>query len=88
MSDDQLDDDLKKRIKQVFDNYEDDTANEGWLLLREKYPEKEEEDRGIFWLWRMAGVAALLLIALGAGLWFNFHGTGKQNIAQHNKKKE
>jgi len=86
MSDDQLDDDLKKRIKQVFDNYEDDTANEGWLLLREKYPEKEE-DRGVFWLWwRIAGVAALLLMALGVGLWFNGHETGKQNIAQHNKK--
>jgi len=87
MSDDQLDDDLKKRIKQVFDNYEDDTANEGWLLLREKYPEKEEDDRGIFWLWwRIAGVAALLLMALGVGLWLNFNETGKQNIAQHNKK--
>lgn len=86
MSDDQLDDDLKKRIRQVFDNYEDDTANEGWLLLREKYPEKEE-DRGVFWLWwRIASVAALLLIALGVGLWFNSHEAGKQNIAQHTKK--
>ncbi|WP_183575543.1 hypothetical protein HDF18_16655 [Mucilaginibacter sp. X5P1] len=87
MSDDQLDDDLKKRIKQVFDNYEDNTADEGWLLLREKYPEKEENDRVIFWLWRIAGVAAILLMALGLGLWFNFHETGKQNIA-HNKKRE
>ncbi|SDT67811.1 hypothetical protein SAMN05216490_4834 [Mucilaginibacter mallensis] len=88
MSDDQLDDDLKKRIKQVFDNYEDNTADEGWLLLREKYPEKGEKDRVIFWLWRIAGVAALLLMALGLGLWLNFHESGKQNIAQHNKKRE
>jgi hypothetical protein len=35
MSDDQLDNDLRDRIKQVFDDYQDDTAEEGWLLLRE-----------------------------------------------------
>ena len=86
MSDDQLDNDLKNRIKQVFDNYEDDTAKEGWLLLREKYPEKEEENRVIFWLWRVAGVAAILLVLLSIGLWLNYHPANKENIALHTKQ--
>jgi hypothetical protein len=86
MSDDQLDDDLKNRIKQVFDNYEDDTAKEGWLLLREKYPEKEEENRVIFWLWRVAGVAAILLVLLSIGLWLNYHPVNKESIALRTKK--
>jgi hypothetical protein len=86
MSDDQLDDDLKNRIKQVFDNYEDYTAKEGWLLLREKYPEKEEENRVIFWLWRVAGVAAILLVLLSIGLWLNYHPVNKESIAFRTKK--
>jgi hypothetical protein len=86
MSDDQLDNDLKNRIKQVFDNYEDDTAKEGWLLLREKYPEKEEENRVIFWLWRVAGVAAILLVLLSIGLWLNYHPVNKESIALRTKK--
>jgi len=39
--DEQLDDILKNRIKEVFENFEDPSADEGWLLLREKYPEQE-----------------------------------------------
>jgi len=75
MSDDQFDD-FKKHMRQVFDNHQDNTADEGWRLLREKYPE-EEKDRPAAWLWRMAGVAALLLAFLGAGLWFNFRSANK-----------
>ena len=75
MSDDQLDDDLRDRIRQVFDNYEDDTAKEGWLLLREKYP--EESRRIVPLYWRIAGIAALLLAVLGIGLWLNFHPANK-----------
>jgi len=67
MSDEQLDNEFKNRIKEVFDNYEDDSAHAGWALLREKYPEKER-DRTVIWFWRYAGVAAILL--LGIGLWF------------------
>ena len=48
--DDQLDNDLKNRIRDVFDNYEDEHADEGWLLLREKYPEKAKR-RAVAWLW-------------------------------------
>jgi len=62
--DDQLDKDLSKRIKEVFDNYEDASANEGWLKLREKFPE-EKRRRSLIWLW---AAAALLLLFLGIGL--------------------
>src|ERR1700743_72067 len=61
--DDQLDNDLKKRIREVFDNYEDEHADAGWLLLREKYPEKAKR-RAVAWLW-YGSVAALVLIFLG-----------------------
>jgi len=84
MSDDQLDNDLKNRISQVFDNYDDNTAEEGWLLLRERYPE-QEDSRDVAWLWR-AGIAATLLIFLSIGLWLNFHPAVKQNLAMHSRK--
>ena len=64
--DDQLDKDIKNRIREVFDNYEDPSADEGWLLLREKFPE-EKKRRPIAWLWWSA--AALFLLFLGFGLW-------------------
>jgi len=65
--DDQLDNDLKNRIREVFDNYEDNTADEGWLLLREKFP-VEEKKRGLVWLW-WASAAAGLLLFLAIGVW-------------------
>ncbi|HVW98615.1 MAG TPA: hypothetical protein VHA56_21790 [Mucilaginibacter sp.] len=64
--DDQLDNDIKNRIKEVFDRYEDTTADEGWLLLREKYPQKAKQ-RVAPLLWWSA--AAVLLLTLGAILW-------------------
>jgi len=65
--DDQLDKDIKNRIREVFDNYDDPTADEGWLLLREKFPEEKAKRRAIAWIWWPA--AALLLLFLGIGLW-------------------
>ncbi|MDO3626053.1 hypothetical protein [Mucilaginibacter sp. BT774] len=61
--DDPLDNDLKKRIGEVFDNYNDEHADEGWLLLREKYPEKARR-RAVAWLW-WSSAAAVLLLFLG-----------------------
>lgn len=61
--DDKLDNDLKKRIKEVFDNYEDTSADEGWLKLREKFPEKAKR-RPVIWLWA-SSIAAMLLLFLG-----------------------
>ncbi|WP_295672332.1 outer membrane beta-barrel protein [uncultured Mucilaginibacter sp.] len=63
--DDQLDKDIKHRISEVFDNYEDPSANEGWLLLREKFPKKAKRPTTA-WLWWSA--AALILLFLGVGL--------------------
>jgi hypothetical protein len=83
MSDDQLDNDLRNRIKQVFDDYHDDTAEEGWLLLRKKYPE-EKKDRAILW-WRLAGVAAFLLLLLNIFLWYNDDKGYKKKIVSIHK---
>jgi hypothetical protein len=66
--DDPLDDDLKNRIRQVFDNYHDEHADEGWQLLREKYPEKARRSP-VLWLW-WGSAAAVLLVFLGI-LWFS-----------------
>jgi hypothetical protein len=65
---DELDDHLKNRIKEVFDNFEDASADEGWLLLREKFPEDSSKRRAIAWMW-WGGAAAILLVFLGIGLW-------------------
>jgi len=83
MSEDQLDNDLRDRIKQVFDDYQDDAAEEGWLLLRKKYPE-EKKDRAIFW-YRVAGVAAFLLLFLNIFLWYRDDNGYKKKIAGFHK---
>jgi hypothetical protein len=64
----EFDDNLKNRISEVFEGYGDDSANEGWLLLRERYPERKR--RGLVWLW-WASAAAVLLVFLGLVLWMN-----------------
>ncbi|MDB4921387.1 hypothetical protein [Mucilaginibacter sp.] len=66
--DDQLDNDLKNRIREVFDDFEDPSADEGWLLLREKFPEEQSKRRAFAWLW-WGSAAAILLVFLGVGLW-------------------
>jgi hypothetical protein len=87
MSDEQLDNEFKKRIKEVFDHYEDDTPHEGWALLREKYPEKNS-NRVVAWLWRYAAVAAILLAFLSVGLWFNLqHKDIKNQVAKNGAHK-
>lgn len=66
--DDPLDNDLKKRIREVFDNYDDGHADEGWQLLREKYPGKARRSP-VLWLW-WGSAAAVLLLFLGI-FWLN-----------------
>ena len=61
--DEQFDNDLKNRIKEVFENFEDSSANEGWLLLRKKFP-AEQSRRPLTWLW-WGAAAAILLLFLG-----------------------
>lgn len=67
MEKENFDEELKNRIKQVFEEYDDGAANKGWNLLREKYPEKKR-DKYFFW-W--AGLAALFLVALLFGLFLS-----------------
>lgn len=65
--DDQLDNGLKNRIKEVFEHIEDPSPSEGWLLLREKFPEEGAVRRPFAWIWW--GAAAVLLLFVGIGLW-------------------
>ena len=77
--DEQFDKELKKRIGELFDNYDDSAADEGWLQLREKFPEKQSKRRAFVWMWW--GAAALLLCFLGIGLWINSASVKPQNLA-------
>jgi hypothetical protein len=65
--DEQFDKQLKDRIKEMFDDYEDTFADEGWLLLRKKFP-GEQKRRRLAWIW-WGAAAAILLIFLGVGIW-------------------
>ncbi len=82
--DDQLDNDLKNRIKEVFDNFEDTSASEGWLKLREKFPEKQAKRRAIAWMWW--GAAAILFLFLGIGLWMYSANNSTENYSVKNQK--
>jgi len=57
---------LRDRITNVFDNYEGSSADAGWALLREKYPEKDNKRP---WAWWWFGVAAGLLLIAGTAFW-------------------
>jgi hypothetical protein len=77
--DEQLDNDLSNRIREVFDNFDDTSypsADEGWLLLRNKFPETEKT-RPVAWLW-WGSAAAVALLFLGFGLWM----TGKKQQSE------
>jgi hypothetical protein len=75
---DQLDEELRDRIKKVFDEYEDPSGEEGWTLLRKKYPAKDRRPiLPLFW-W---SAAALLLLALGFGIWKYAGNSQVQNLA-------
>lgn len=56
---------LIKKIKQVFDDYEDPLADYGWAELRKKYPSRRVKRPLILW---MSSAAAILLVL--SGLWF------------------
>jgi hypothetical protein len=86
MSEDQLDKEFKARVKQVFDNYEDDSGAEGWAMLREKFPEKES-NRAVVLLWRYVSAAAVLLAILSVALWFNQKHDGNNIVVKNNTHK-
>jgi hypothetical protein len=57
---------LTSRIRQVFDNFEDPTADAGWQELRKKFPQRNNHRPLILWLSSMAAVLLLFM-----GLWFS-----------------
>jgi len=67
--DEQLDNDLKNRIREVFEHYDEPSADKGWQQLRKKFPEPRKNRRLILWYW--TGVAAMLFLFLGIGFWIN-----------------
>ncbi|MDB5009342.1 MAG: hypothetical protein JWQ06_131 [Mucilaginibacter sp.] len=75
----QFNNNLKNRVREVFENFEDPSADEGWLLLRKKFP-KKEKDRGVIWLWRGLA-AAILLLLLGIGTWVNYQQEEPKKLA-------
>lgn len=64
----EFDKQLRGHITDVFDNYEGTSADAGWALLREKYPERDKR-RPFAWWW--FGMAAGVLLIAGATLWLN-----------------
>ncbi len=58
------DQELTDKISQVFDDFEDPSAEQGWQELRKKYPEKHT---GPVLMWWGAAAAVLLIIC---GIWF------------------
>jgi hypothetical protein len=81
MDEEEFHNDLNSHISAVFDNYEDTNADEGWVLLRQRFPE-EKKDRGLFWLWY--GTAAVLLLCLG--FWFVQKASQPQKMMVKNQK--
>jgi hypothetical protein len=74
----QLDNELRRRINEVFEHYEDTApAQEGWQLLRKKFPQKTQ--RRIAPLWWSAAATLLLLCLFG--LWFNNKPTKEEQHA-------
>lgn len=82
--DDQFDDNLKNRILEVFENFEAPSANEGWLLLREKFPEKKER-RPAAWLW-WGAAAAILLMFFGIAIFTNYNQDQTKKLTYKNQK--
>lgn len=80
---DNFDRKLTERIVQVFDEYEDDSADQGWEQLRLKYPAPQRRSPIVYWL---SSAAAILLLI--AGVWLFYPGTEKVQLASQEKQEE
>ncbi|MFD0940724.1 hypothetical protein [Pedobacter boryungensis] len=60
-----IDEELVSQIKSVFEDVDDGASEQGWLALREKYPEANRK----LPIWWMTGIAASILVVLGLFLW-------------------
>ncbi|GAA4907322.1 hypothetical protein [Mucilaginibacter defluvii] len=79
----EFEDDLKRRISEVFDQYDDAGADEGWMQLRERFP-APANSRGVTRLWWLSA-AAVILLCLGVGLWLRFDKPAASNTIAVNK---
>jgi len=80
---DNFDKKLRERIVQVFDEYEDPSADQGWEQLRLKYPAPRRRSAIVYWLGSAAAV--LLLIA---GVWLFYPENDKIQLASREKPQE
>jgi hypothetical protein len=81
--DEEFDKKLTDHIRGVFENYEHPAdADAGWTALRKKFPVEKGNNKAA-WLW-WSSAAAILLIALGVGLWVRNMDTPVKNYA-HNR---
>jgi len=62
-----MDEELVSQIKSVFEDADDGGSENGWLALREKYPEQNKK----LPIWWMTGIAASILVVFGLFLWMN-----------------
>lgn len=80
MENENFDEALKNRIKQIFKDYDDGRANKGWNLLREKYPEKKRRD---YFFWWISAASLLFMILM---IWFfqpeTYHAKSVKNVKQ------
>ncbi|MCD8740281.1 hypothetical protein LT679_06670 [Mucilaginibacter roseus] len=79
----EFEDDLKRRISEVFDQYDDAGADEGWMLLRQQFPAPANK-RGVTRLWWISA-AAVILLCLGIGLWLRFDKADESDAIALNK---
>lgn len=77
--DEQFDNKLTDRIREVFDTYEYPPAEHGWEELRKKFPAQEKRNK-VAWLW-WSSAAAVILLALGIGVWYNSASNSQNNLA-------
>ncbi|RFZ95105.1 hypothetical protein D0C36_06145 [Mucilaginibacter conchicola] len=77
--DEQFDNRLNNRIREVFDNYEYPPVEHGWAELRKKFPAEEKHNK-VAWLW-WSSAAAIILVVLGIGLWRNGFDDTQNTIA-------
>ena len=77
----QADNRLRNHIIEVFDNYQDTSADASWLLLRERFPDKKRKTPAIWWL------AAAVLLMAGLGL-FLFIPQQRQTLSYKPKQQK
>lgn len=70
---------IAAKFRQVFDDFEDPSSDEGWLELRKKYP--EEKRRPLFF-WISSAAAVLILLS---ALWFYLPEINQEHITATNK---